>query len=830
MKVFQRWRNQHNGASESKNSSRQRTLSSKGLTSSSSTGNAGYTDPQDVLYPSTIGTNDQSKGGLSASIRPTRVQQNINETKDNSIGKKRGLKKRQSMGDLNRSKSVNGKTGKDSSTPLLSSSKSQGVRVRLDSLMGKKDISAANEHVSIVTNGKEDKHSSGRWGGSIRSIHSPKSKGDTSLPADIVTMPKISTKQNQEVKEDAPLLVVSRSDKGSIGNSPMANNVELPKPSSQPNVKPVLDKNADMSGHTSFFGRKDTGPISQQQKSNINGKRNGADLPVTNSNSSQNIGLSPLNFDKEATLRNSRSSSGLLQTSHDTFYHTPSQRSSMSFTDHQISQAPQSDDRDMYATSSTLKTQSSAFSLRQSRGRISGLFSMKNKSTPGLMTREGSENFKHPATNGNFDVSPSSIPSTPSRSQNLANELNDLAVAFEEGLLGEDEYRLLRKGVFDSMMSTGAMELPQERTIRSSNNAIPPQSTDIENSAFATPSLSSKRSGKSNAMSLFRRSSQKSQPPDSAPGALPSSGSIAGSMASFGTRNNVQMKAALQDQFLQERRARTLRSVAGISKEIDSIPQQNTSFSSHDGSYGRHVSDSRSRIGNSAQSGITQFSAGGLSISSGNALLGRDYTDKSSAEIEAEIAVVEAEGKRLLDNFKTLELHAVGRYDLTFEQIREIVRSAEEMSPASAPADMRDGFIFVSKSEENIPMSPNGSNLDRTTSMFSKRRQSSTSSNSSHSPSIALQASRPNRPRIAQHPPSSFKGRDPHKQVSGANSPERQKALLASDETDESSSQNLKKELIEIHKRRADVVKKYDDRLAFLRSAMRSAKIREGLR
>lgn len=812
MKVFQRWRNQSNGTGEKKDSTRQRTISSKGLASSSSTGNAAYTDPQDVFYPSTIGTNDQSKGALSASIRPARVREN-SYGKD-SIGKKIGFKKRQSMGDLNRSKSANGKSEMDTSTPLLSSPKSQGVRIRLDSLMGRKDTTSPPEHLSSTLNGKEDKHNPGRWGGSVRSINSPKSRGDTDLPPDIVSMPKISSRPRQERKEDAPLLVVSRSDKGSTSTSPMADKAELPESTSQPYGKHDLGRSDETSGRLSAFGRKDQGSISQQQHSNGIGKRIGTDSPPINTSISQSNSLSPLSFDKNATLRNSRSSSGLLQTSHDTVYHTPSQRSSISFTDNQIGQTPQVDDRETYAASSTLKTQSSAFSLRQSRGRISGLFSMKNRSTPGLMTKDVSEFSRHPSPNGNIDVfsSNTSIPSTRSRSQNLANELNDLAVAFEEGLLGDDEYRLLRQGVFDSMMRTGAMELPQERTIRSSQNPVASEGMGVEHSTLAAPSLSSKRSGKSNTMSLFRRSSQRSQLPDSASGALPSSRSMAGSIASFGTRNNAQMKAALQDQYSQERKARTLRSVAGISREIDPTP-------SHNG-------DSTSRIGNSAQSGITQFSLGGLSITSGNALLGRDYADKSSAEIEAEIAVVEAEGKRLLDNFKTLELHAVGRYDLTFEQIRKIVQSAGDMSPA----DIRDGFIVVSSSEESIPTSPNGSNLGRTTSMFSKRRQSSSSPNGSTSPSIAAQVARPNRPRVAQHPPSSFKGRDPHKQFNGANSPERQKAILASDESDESSSQNLKKELTEIHKRRADVVKKYDDRLAFLRSAMRSAKIREGLR
>lgn len=827
MKAFQRWRNQHTNSNEKANSTRQRTISSKGLASSSSIGYAGYTEPQDVLYPTSIDVNQPSRGALQTSLRSSNAQQGNSVTTKETNGdwKKKGVKNRQSMVDLKRNTSVNAKSEQNSLT------QPGGVRLRFDSLMERKDApSSSLQRQSNIENGKAETQN--RWAGSVRSVNSPRSKGDAALPADIVSMPKISSKQNQEEKEDAPLLVVSRTDKSKV--SPTINE-------DQPIRSPTPTFDERSNGEKSHYinvGKKKQATESKEKRDNGNARQKQPDQVTMKKKVEPTNTLSPPALDKESTLRSSRSSGGLLQTSYDTAYHTPSQRSSVSFSENQFGQTPQMDNSDTYAASSTLNTQSSAFSLRPARGRISGLFSLKNRSTPGLAGKEGSENYRQPFVSGiplsesTIHTMPSStsISSKPSQSRNLANELNDLAVAFEEGLLGDDEYRLLRQGVFDKMMKTGDMELPKERTIRSAQNATSTEGVSASSSEHATletPSLTSKRSGKSNTLSLFRKSSQRSQPPNSATGALSSSKSFAGSMASFGTRNEAQKKTALQDQFSQERRARTLRSVAGISKEIDSSKQNTSSISTYDDLNGRPYGDPKSQIGSSSKSGITQFSAGGLSISSGNALVGRDYADKSSAEIEAEIAVVEAEGKRLLDSFKTLELHAVGRYDLSFEQIRQIVRTVEDMSPASTQADMRDGFIFVSSSsEENLPISPNGSNVGRTASVFSKKRQSNTSSINS----IASQASRPNRSRIAQHPPSSFRGRDPHKHFTSGNSLERQKALLPSDETDETSSQNLKKELIEIHQRRADVAKKYDDRLAFLRSAMRSAKIREGLR
>lgn len=407
---------------------------------------------------------------------------------------------------------------------------------------------------------------------------------------------------------------------------------------------------------------------------------------------------------------------------------------------------------------------------------------------------------------------------TSSRSQTLASELNELAVAYEEGLLGEEEYRLLRKGVFDKMMRQGDMEVPKESNLRAPHSS-PAGLTSIrtDDKSSLVSASQSKRSGKSIGRStLFRSRSQRSQ--EAAPAALPSDRSMASSIGSLAARNVTQGQQYLQEQYSQARRARTLRGASSMNM-LDVVAPSNASHSVPN-------SDMHSghRMPSSGQSAYTAFSAGGLSITSGNALLARDYADKTSEEIKAEIAVVEAEGKRILTNFKTLQMHAVGQDRYTFDQIRRAIESVKDAVPGASPADIKDDFVMVSSGGERYEngaaaASPTSTRLS---SMFVKRRQGSLTDDRSTRSTLKLKTRDIN-------PPSSYRP-IPFSAPAAATIPSLESQQSSMGLPDEVAEQELRQDLIEIHKRQVEVSKKYEDRLAFLHSTLRSAKIREGLR
>lgn len=334
---------------------------------------------------------------------------------------------------------------------------------------------------------------------------------------------------------------------------------------------------------------------------------------------------------------------------------------------------------------------------------------------------------------------------------------------------------MLRKGVFDKMMTQGEMEIPKESTLRASQTSPADLSSGMGNGddghSYVTSSHS-KRSGRSsNLRSIFRSNSQSGHSvANRAPLSSDRSGfsSVAGSR--FGSSNAVKEHVTLQEQYSQARRARTLRGVSSMNALEGEAVRTKASRA-----------DDRSHINgamSSAGSARTNFSVGGISISTGNGMLGGSYGEKSSAQISAEMAVVESEKKRMLDNFKTLEVQAIGRYNLSFEQIRKACAEAEQEIRQSTAT------------QQGPARSPGGKLLNG-----------------------------------SPYPPSSSKKAERVRRTSS-------KDGSASVQTYEDAADEaaLRSELIVVLKKRADVSANYDDRIAFLRSAMRSAKIREGLR
>lgn len=252
-------------------------------------------------------------------------------------------------------------------------------------------------------------------------------------------------------------------------------------------------------------------------------------------------------------------------------------------------------------------------------------------------------------------------------SAELANRLNELAVANADGLLDEDEYRTLRTAVFDRMMRTdGAatssnlvgisgsrqpgpaadaesrssweyLEQLPDSTQPSAANGVPKyaQRGSIAALSMARPfSRESRRSvseeiappfhrrGSVGASSLLSNGEEGSRRPISTRTYQSSQASHFGRMRS-GSHRRAQAELAAKDMertFSAERTARSLRAVP--------IHDSSTRALTAD------VRDARAETG---------------------ASFGAEYADRSTAEIKAEIAVVKKEGDGMLETFALME-------------------------------------------------------------------------------------------------------------------------------------------------------------------------------
>jgi len=424
-----------------------------------------------------------------------------------------------------------------------------------------------------------------------------------------------------------------------------------------------------------------------------------------------------------------------------------------------------------------------------------------------------------------------------SRSQDLASELNDLAVAYGEGLLGEDEYRLLRQNVFDKMMGRGEMEVPREGRVQGS--AVPSNgqhSRELEDETLS-PAIStrSKRSSKSNLTSLFRRGSKNeshhqgnnvsSKSHSSSKSAYFSGNESIVSGTSQSVRSKKSASTVLESQISQVRRARTLRSGASHLGMEDS--------SSFD--FGQLGGGTKTNKKGSSVYSASGISMGGVSMSSGNALLGGNYVEKSSDEINAEIAVVEAEGKRILESFKSLQMNAMGRYNLDYDTMKRAMMGVGVESQSDL--DLLDDFVMIDGQEAgsmNGGYKHSNGNGDLLGGLIRKTRSFG------NLDSLTNGKSRKGKTKSeARQPPSSYKGASGYQQSNSVSpptsSPLESPDLVSQGSTKEEEEEEievakLRLELTEILRRRNQVSKKYSDRLAFLKSNLRSAKIREGLR
>ncbi|KAJ9474474.1 hypothetical protein PHBOTO_004951 [Pseudozyma hubeiensis] len=417
-------------------------------------------------------------------------------------------------------------------------------------------------------------------------------------------------------------------------------------------------------------------------------------------------------------------------------------------------------------------------------------------------------------------------------SAELAQRLNELAVANVDGLLSEDEYRTLRQAVFDKMMMTDkrALAIPtdtgrtgyglsgQEQPRNAAPERIPgdklflsadPLNADAERSKSSLGHhASSIRSGRSAKSSSFQNVTNFFRSSPSSSKAMHHQTSqdshLSQDRAPLSRRDSEGMSSQLSSGDGNSHRALSFRtqhsSAARSSSRMSTLGRLRT------GSHARreqaeHATRelentfSAERTARSLRA-VSIYDAGSADLSklgvaahdrsptslraeiAPTTMFGAEYVDKTTQEIRAEIGVVQTEGNRMLETFAALEdalLEKKTSLDaLSVSNVLERVREANPLACVTAVDD-----------------------ADRQ--------------------SKGVRHQRP-------PPPSSYRMPRSSDTAYGSNAHNSVEPSVSED------AAALHAELTSIYTQKAAVVKRYQDRLAFLASKLRSATIREGLK
>ncbi|CEH19484.1 hypothetical protein CBOM_06804 [Ceraceosorus bombacis] len=402
----------------------------------------------------------------------------------------------------------------------------------------------------------------------------------------------------------------------------------------------------------------------------------------------------------------------------------------------------------------------------------------------------------------------------------LAQQLNELAIAHGDGLLGEEEYRKLRAAAF-SESGVGNQEVPREARLGSFGGQLQKRPATAETSnlasmdkraATAAPSLRSQRSSIANFAALFRKGSLRNLHPSHGESMnVDNSGDSMNAQSPSLSKPRSIWTAAVSVAGLSRSDSKTRR--APSEAELESEVHKARSARTLGGANGDGMSAKHSITG-----------AGSGSVASASGMLTGDYAEKGANELKAEMAVVEAEQKKLLEAFNGLVQTAVGRSGLGHEQLQRAQNSASRaLSPESS-------YGSGDKSQQGAWN-------------HSLLRKSSTSSSGSKSPARgrrrglgdSSQGDRESAHGLSpSYPPSAFR-HAAQLRGNGSNGDHAQladdlDADMGDDPEEEVSVRALRNEIVDIGRRREDVRRRYEERLAFLRSLVRSATLREGLR
>ncbi|KAK7464723.1 hypothetical protein VKT23_005929 [Stygiomarasmius scandens] len=251
--------------------------------------------------------------------------------------------------------------------------------------------------------------------------------------------------------------------------------------------------------------------------------------------------------------------------------------------------------------------------------------------------------------------SPTPRKTTDTATMSLAQRLNELAVANSEGLLNDDEYRILRQNIFERFASNAAVPTenpivpatPSRSHLRGgsttsegrSSISRPPSNFIVE--IPRSPSIRSRTSVRSGVAGLFQRAT--SHHKQSASNDFSDSSSV------FSFRSPLQKKSS----------SASVRSAGSQQTDAISISSKKTGIGSERDFSSLPPQTPRSTAGSIRHMATPPSSFHHARSFTNENKLQNTFDDenlKTSQDIKKEIAAVEAEGRRLMDAFNGLEV------------------------------------------------------------------------------------------------------------------------------------------------------------------------------
>ncbi|KAH7926443.1 hypothetical protein BV22DRAFT_1032821 [Leucogyrophana mollusca] len=431
----------------------------------------------------------------------------------------------------------------------------------------------------------------------------------------------------------------------------------------------------------------------------------------------------------------------------------------------------------------------------------------------------------------------------------LAQRLNELATANSQGLLNDDEYRLLRQNIFERLASGSSV--PAETPVvpvHSSHSHKPSHaqsrnnvSTQFQVKSGRSPSIRSKSSVSSAMSTLFRRGSSRRTSALVNDGA----GSDASSVFSISSStSNMFQRRAIPPEMRSDNftsRLETPRAGYDVSSSASrgSTPDHTPFLASS--SY-RSMSRSVRRLGTATPP--SSFPGRGPDPKHSPSILPADTSQdddlKSSHDIRREIELMEAEGRRLLDAFNGLELSA-----LTRSQQRP-GHAPPPRSPSIAHrhrnGQYEDSFLTAGPSTSGRGTPLHGSDNDGLSIRSNTSYGTSLSQPRSHRPQPSIRTTALSAPVSANRKRSmsslSSRARTTPATSSPVHSPSRLRNigsvssvnLAKSTHPDEDAELSaMETELEDIRRRRGEVTARYQSRLEYLRAQLKGAELREKL-
>ncbi|EKM49600.1 uncharacterized protein PHACADRAFT_179011 [Phanerochaete carnosa HHB-10118-sp] len=438
----------------------------------------------------------------------------------------------------------------------------------------------------------------------------------------------------------------------------------------------------------------------------------------------------------------------------------------------------------------------------------------------------------------------------------LAQRLDELATANTQGLLDNDEYRLLRQNLFERL--AGGSSIPTETPLVPV--AGPPKTplsahtrhtlSNFHVQAPRTPSIASKKSFQSTVSGFLKRTTSKKR--NSL--ALDTAGSDASSMRSVPVSPSLTKRTS--DSSLRKSRPSTTH---------DGDPfgsPRRTPVSKIFRSDTRSIRRAPSLPPSSFPTQALSAEARIVQMSAASTLEDDDERLQTAKEIRQEIELVEAEGRRLLDAFNGLELstlvrrqRAPGRSPLAAAS--GMISSPIEANACSPTPSLRTGrdpdamSVVSAHSGFSQTRSPsvksrmrqlNASasapvfqpvSLGRKTSMSSVSTRSRSGTAPSHQNSLGRHklgsTSSVNLTRSTGHLPLPTLSEHEGPYIS---SPLRSAATTQSsvdNGTQDDDLAGLEAEMADIRKRRTEVTARYEARIEYLRARLKGAELRDKL-